>query len=89
MSILLIKSLSNKELEKKFERYTRDFKWIRGHYSELIKEYPESYVAVLGQMVKSSAKTMKEVVSKIDDAGEDPSIYAIEFITTKPRNLLF
>ncbi|MDP2901003.1 MAG: DUF5678 domain-containing protein [Candidatus Bathyarchaeota archaeon] len=89
MAILVAKPLHDKHLEAMYKRYAQDYNWIHDNYGDLIKKYPEKYIAVLDKNVKYVSDTIIELVSQISVKGKQPTDYAIEFITKKQRNCLY
>ncbi len=81
MAILVVKSLDDKKLEATFKRYAQDHNWIHDHYQELVKKYPEKYIAVLNEKVVYAFDNITDIVNKISSDGGYPTDYAIEFVT--------
>jgi hypothetical protein len=48
------------------EEFWADAEWAREHYGELQKQYKNMWVAVVGKMVVSYGKSLKEVESKAE-----------------------
>jgi hypothetical protein len=88
MSVFVLNALQNKGMETILKRYAQDFNWIHDNYRNLLREFPEKYVAVMNKKVCFSGKNMQEIVEKMNASGADPTEYAIELITAKPKNLL-
>jgi hypothetical protein len=51
--------------------------------------YPREYVAVRDQSVLYHGETMKELIDHIQARSEDPSEFAIEFMTDNDTKFLF
>ncbi len=78
-----------KGLMDRLTRYSRDYNWIKDNHSELLKEYPREYVAVRSQRVLYHGETMKELVDRMQVRSEDPSEFAIEFLTDENTKFFF
>ena len=89
MAVLALRSLDNKDLEEKFNRFAADHVWIKDHYAELLRTYPEKYIAVLNKEVEFNVDDLTTLIGKINEAKKDVNEYAVELITTKPRSCLY
>ena len=48
-------------MDKMPKEFWEDAKWAERHYSELVKEYPEEWVAVVNREVVTSGKDLARV----------------------------
>jgi len=69
--------------------YSRDYNWVRDNYSELVKQYPQEYIAVKNMKVRYHEKTMKELIDRMQTRSEKPSEFAVEFLTDEKCAFLF
>jgi hypothetical protein len=62
--------------KKMFEEIRRDREWFLKNYQELVKEYPEEFVAIWDKKVVADASDLDELKSKIPTKlkGEKPLI---------------
>ena len=78
-----------KKLTMRYLTYTRDFNWILENMESLIRDFPDTYIAVKEHEVKYWNKNVDKLISKIKDDGNDIDDYVIEFITTQELKFLF
>ena len=78
-----------KDLIDKLDRYSRDYNWIKDNHSELLKKYPLRYIAVRDREVQHSGESMRELLDEILEKDEDPSGFAIEFLTDEKSAFIF
>jgi hypothetical protein len=78
-----------KDLMDRLSKYSRDYNWIKDNHSELLKEYPRKYIAVRNRKVLYHGETMKELIDRMQVRSEDPSEFAIEFLTDEKCTFLF
>lgn len=78
-----------KELMDRLKLYSRDYNWVRDNYSELVKQYPQEYIAVKNMKVRYHEKTMKELIDRMQTRSEKPSEFAVEFLTDEKCAFLF
>lgn len=74
---------------KKFCRVQKDYLWILNNRSSLTCKFPNKYIAVADQTVRFSADTAKSLMMEIAENQERVDDFAIEFLNTQPRSLLF
>lgn len=43
------------------KRFWKDAQWVRENYSELLRKYPDKWIAVVGRKVISSGKDLSRV----------------------------
>lgn len=58
---------------------------LRAMRPELIKKYPDKWVAITETNVFIVADSVKELVAKAEELGARPGFSAREFLNTKPR----
>jgi hypothetical protein len=58
------------------------------HYQELLKLYPEQFVAVHDDAVIAVSAALDDLTQKLDLKGVDPSDLWVRFITREPGKLL-
>jgi hypothetical protein len=78
-----------KDLMDRLKLYSRDYNWVRDNYSELVKQYPQEYIAVKNMKVRYHEKTMKELIDRMQTRSEKPSEFAVEFLTDEKCAFLF
>jgi len=72
-----------KDLIDKLDRYSRDYNWIKDNHSIMLKKYPRRYVAVRDREVQHSGESMRELLDEILEKDENPSEFAIEFLSSR------
>ena len=75
-------------LTKLWDDSTRDANYLDRHYSELLKQYPDQWVAVYQENVVAKGATLKGVLRKVDKQGIRRSNVAIEYLDTNPLPLI-
>jgi glycine betaine/choline ABC-type transport system substrate-binding protein len=78
-----------KDLIDRLKLYSCDYNWVRDNYSELVKQYPQEYIAVKNMKVRYHEKTMKELIDRMQTRSEKPSEFAVEFLTDEKCAFLF
>jgi len=78
-----------KDLIDKLGRYSRDYNWIKDNHSILLKKYPRRYIAVRDREVRHSGESMRELLDEILENDEDPSGFAVEFLTDEKSTFIF
>ncbi len=61
------------------QTYWEDSKWANEHFGEIVREYPDQWVAIVNQKVAASGKTISEVeriVFKMTGSIEFPIYFA-------------
>lgn len=79
----------DRNLMERLMLYSRDYNWIMGHYAELVKEYPRMYIAVRNKKVLYHVETMKKLIDRMKAKSEDPSGFAVAFLTEEKCSFLF
>jgi len=79
----------DKELLKSYRRLREDYLWIFSNASKLRTTYPDNYIAVENKSVKFSSESMKLLLTKIKESGEQVEDFIIEYMSTRRVNFLF
>ena len=71
---------------EKSEQFTQDHVYIEEHWEELLKEYPDKWIAVLQGKIIASADSSSALISAIPK--QDRGSTAIKFMDTDPKPLI-
>lgn len=62
MPILSLKKEESEELSSpEHKEYWEDSKWAREHFAEIVKEYPDQWVAIVNKKVIAAGETIAEI----------------------------
>jgi phage anti-repressor protein len=70
--------------------YEKNMKWLREHYDELLRDYPEEYVAVYDNNVVGHSKNINDLLHQLSDHDlgiDDTRAVAIRKISHKTEQL--
>jgi hypothetical protein len=66
--------------------HEQDF-W-RDHYSELLQQYPDHFVAVREGTVVATNPDLQQLLDTLKHQGIDPTAVWVRFLATDPRRLM-
>jgi hypothetical protein len=78
----------NAQLLKQDNKVRENYLWIFANIEELRRNYPEKYIAVEDKSVKYFADTMDSLISNITSNHRKVEDFVVDFVSTKPINLL-
>ena len=74
------------QIAEELKRFTRDCAYISDHWAELLQQYPNRWIAVMGGRVTASADTLSSLVHDIPE--KDRRFVKIDFMDTHPKPLI-
>jgi hypothetical protein len=85
---MLVEKPLDPEIKADMERYRADALYFDEHRDELLRRYPDRWVAVYLQSVVGAAKSMKQLVRQLQRKGIRPGRTYTEFLTDKVEDLI-
>ena len=74
--------------ERTLPAFEANHRYLRENHAELLKEYPDQWVAVYEQRVVASDSTIKGVFNKVDQMGICRGDVVGEFMDTNPTPMI-
>ena len=74
--------------EKALPAFEANLRHLRENYAELMKEYPDQWIAVHEQRVVASDSTIAGLFDKVDQMGIRRGDVVGEFLATNPKPLI-
>ena len=74
--------------EKTLPAFEANHRYLRENYADLLKEYPEQWIAVHEQRVVANAPSMAKIFTTINQLGIDRHFTVVEFLNTDSRPLI-
>lgn len=68
--------------ERSLPEFEANHGYLRENYDDLLKQYPDRYVAVYDRRVVASAPSIKEILNTVDQLGIDRHCAVFEFMNT-------
>jgi len=79
--------MDDEQVLKILKRSEEDSKWLSRKYDELQSKYEGKILAIKDKNVICDANTVEELLSKLEEKGEDLGFLLIE--TVPPKNISF
>lgn len=76
------------QVQQELERYRADAEYFEQHRRELLRQYPDRWVAVYNQAVVGAAKDIKRLVRQLERKGIQPGRSYREYLTEKDELLI-
>ncbi|MHB8376792.1 MAG: hypothetical protein ACYDEB_07525 [Dehalococcoidia bacterium] len=64
------------------------FAWLQAHYDELVRQYPDQWVAVRADGVADADRAYEALIARIDPSDVRCGRLLVEFLPAKPLNLI-
>jgi len=74
--------------EQDTDRFTRDMQYATEHRRELLRQFPDRWVAVYNEQVVSSDKTPQRLFERLKKHGIPPSQVFVEYVTDQEDLLI-
>lgn len=68
--------------EKTLPAFEANHGYLRENYDDLLKQYPDQFIAVHERQVVASAPSMQEILNTVDQLGIDRHCAVFEFMNT-------
>ena len=78
----------SRNLDRALRRYERAARYVAGHFDQLVRKYPEQWVAVLDSKVIASSKTRADLRRQIACIGPDIARPYVTYLTRKSKTLI-
>ena len=82
------KGITVEEEMADLRRFGEDCRYLGDHWDELLKQYPNHWVAVYRKEVIAAASTQEELIKQVSDKGHRPGKIAMKFLDTNPPILI-
>lgn len=79
----------SREIVALLTAHEENTKWVARNLVELVREFPDSYVAVRNKEVVMHDKNLLRLIRRLKSRFENISDVAIEHVTDKPIKFLF
>lgn len=76
------------QVQEQIEHYRADALYFEAHRAELLRQYPDRWIAVYDQQVVGTAKNLDRLVRLLQDKGIAPSHAFREYLTEKEDILI-
>jgi hypothetical protein len=76
------------QIQQELDRFRADALYVEEHREELLKQYPERWVAILDRRVVGAAKDVRRLVKQLERKGIPPEDTYCRYLTDKDE-LLF
>jgi len=63
---------TQQEIQRDLERYRRDALYFDRHRADLLKRYPERWVAIYNEQIVGAAKDLKRLILLLEKKGLSP-----------------
>ncbi len=80
--------MTQERREDQLARFQRDADYFESHYEQLLREYPEQWVAVFNQTVVGTASDFDALLETLDQAGIPIERALIERVTAEEDILI-
>lgn len=81
---MTFKIVKDKELIHRLSEYTADRKWMRDNWDDLVKKFPDFYIAIKDKRVWYSHEDFITLLMLMDVGGDDPAQWVVDFVNTEP-----
>lgn len=76
------------QVQQELERYRRDAFYLEQHREELLRQYPEQWIAIYHQQVVGAANDLRRLIRQLERKGIPPGEVFEEFLTNKDELLI-
>ncbi len=76
------------QVEQEIEHYRADALYFEAHRQELLRQYPEQWVAVYDRQVVATASEIPELREQLDQQGFPRGEVFVEYVSTKDDLLI-
>jgi hypothetical protein len=76
------------QVQQELERYRSDALYLEEHRRELLKQYPDRWLAVYDQHVVGASKDIKRLVAQLQRKGIPASHTVVRYLTDKDELLI-
>lgn len=76
------------QVQQELERYRRDAFYLEQHREELLRQYPEQWIAIYHEQVVGAAKDPRRLIRQLERKGIPPGEVFEEFLTNKDELLI-
>ena len=70
------------------EEYSKNDEYFGEHYSELLEQYPDQWVAILEQRIVATADDGFELIARLRKKGIPPHLPLRRLVSTRPKFLI-
>ena len=88
MAEIIEKCGGMEEIMAGFARFKRDTDYFEAHFAELLKKYPNKWVAVHGAKVVGTSKDLSRLLSRLRKKGVPTNETVIHFLNPNPKPLI-
>ncbi len=76
------------QAQQELARFTADMAYVDQHRQELLRQYPDRWVAVYNEHVVGAAKDLKKLIKHLERKGITPGHVYREYLTDKEDLLI-
>lgn len=76
------------QVQQELERFTADMLYFDQHRHELLRQYPDKWVAIYQNQVVATAKTLPRLVKQLERKGIPKGRAFVEYVTAKEDLLI-
>jgi hypothetical protein len=76
------------KIQAELQRFKRDTAYYEAHQEELVKQYPEQWVAIYDERVVGAAADLYHLLATIKAKSISPSQALVEYVTAKDEILI-
>ena len=82
-------NINMEDAQKELDHFRKDTKWYRDHYDELLKQYPDHWVAVYNEELVVASLDQDELFAELKKKGPKATKAYIQFLSTKDEMWIF
>ncbi len=76
------------QVQAELQRFKKDTAYYEAHHEELLKKYPEQWVAIFDEQVVGTAKTLNRLIARLQKKGVPRGRAFVEYVTGKEDLLI-
>lgn len=76
--------INEEALAARLYEFSRDTAFFEANRGELLKKYPDRWVAVYRERVVADAPSSRSIIRKLDEQGIPPGAAAVQFMRSEP-----
>ncbi len=76
------------ERQRELQRFQRDIDYYQAHQEELLRQYPEQWVAIFNEHVVGTAPELDQLLTEVKQKGVPVGRSLVEHVTTKDDLLI-
>ena len=75
--------MQQRQVDQELQRFHQDVLYVEAHYEQLLKQYPEQWVAIFNQQVVGASPNLEQLLDELQAMGIPPGQGFVEHLTTE------